>query len=263
MLKAMKRWWRYWGAKLNKRFDERADPAVQLEQAITEAQDQHRQLREQAANVIANQRQLELRLDRSLEEYERVSSNARQAVVMAEQAGKDGDETKVTEYTHAAESFANRLISLEKEIEDDKALALQAAQAAQQAKQAVNQNAMGLQRKLGERQQLLSQLDQAKMQERMNTAMASLSDTVDQDVPSFEQVRTKIEAQYAKAKGVTELSGQDVEARMLEVEQAARNVEAHDRLASIKAELGIGTGDGDSSGELSGAAQDAESDADG
>ena len=45
-------------------FNEKADPKVQLEQAITEAQDQHRRLREQAANVIANQKQTEMRLNR-------------------------------------------------------------------------------------------------------------------------------------------------------------------------------------------------------
>jgi phage shock protein A len=239
MFKTLKRWWKYMGAKLNKSFDEKADPAVQLEQAITEAQEQHRQLREQAANVIANQKQLEMRLNRSLEEYERVSANTRQAVLMAEQAGKDGDEVKATEYTQAAESFANRLIALETEVDETKSLVLAATQAAEQAKAAVNQNSAALQRKLGERQKLLSQLDQAKMQEQMNSAMASLSETVGQDVPTFTQVQEKIEGRYAKAKGMTELTGQSVEARMLEVEQASMNVEAHTRLAEIRAQLGI------------------------
>jgi phage shock protein A len=257
MFTTLKKWWNYLTAKANKSFDERADPAVQLEQAIAEAQNQHRQLREQAANVIANQKQLELRLTRGIEEYERVSANTRQAVVMADQAGANGDTDKAVEYTHAAESFANRMIALEKQIEDDKQLALAAAQAATQAKVAVEQNANALQARLAERQQLLSQLDQAKMQEQLNAAMASLSDTVGQDVPSIEQVRTKIEARYAKAKGMTELSGQDVEARMLEVEAASRNAEAHNRLDQIKAQLGIEasspapqvtTGDGSTSG---------------
>jgi len=239
MFSTIKKWWSYLTAKANKSFDERADPAVQLEQAIAEAQDQHRQLREQAANVIANQKQLELRLTRGLEEYERVSANTRQAVVMADQANASGDGNKAIEYTHAAESFANRMIALEQQIEDDKQLALAAAQAAEQAKVAVEQNGNALQSRLAERQQLLSQLDQAKMQEQLNAAMASLGDTVGQDVPSIEQVRTKIEARYAKAKGMTELSGQDVEARMLEVEAASRNAEAHTRLDQIKAQLGI------------------------
>src|SRR5689334_24307807 len=113
MWKTLKRWWRYRVAKTEKAFNEKADPAVQLEQAITEAQDQHRRLREQAANVIANQKQTEMRLDRSLEELEKVSANAKQAVLMADEAAKKGDTAKVDEYTAAAESFATRMIAIE------------------------------------------------------------------------------------------------------------------------------------------------------
>ena len=226
-------------AKLSGSFNERADPKVQLEQAIMEAQEQHRRLREQAANVIANQKQTEMRLNRAMEELEKVNGNARQAVLMADEATKQGNATKATEYTSAAESFANRLIQLESEVESLKTLSLQSAQASDQAKAAVQQNSAALQQKLAERQKLLGQLDQAKMQEQMNTAMASLSETVGEDVPTLEEVRDKIEARYAKAKGMSELTGSSVEARMLEVEQAAMNSQAQTRLAEIRAQLGL------------------------
>ena len=77
------------------------------------------------------------------------------------------------------------------------------------------------------------------MQEEMNKAMATLSETVGEDVPTFEEVRDKIEARYAKAKGASELTGESVESRMLEVEQAAMNTEANARLAQIRSELGL------------------------
>ncbi len=239
MWKALKRWWKYWGAKVNSSFNERADPKIQLEQAITEAQEQHRRLKEQAANVIANQKQAEMRLNRSMQEYEKLNGNARQAVLMADEATKAGDEKKTAEYTQAAEAFANRLIAVEHEIDDTKSMVLQSSQASEQAKAAVQQNAAALQKKLAERQKLLSQLDQAKMQEEMNKAMATLSETVGEDVPTFEEVRDKIEARYAKAKGASELTGESVESRMLEVEQAAMNTEANARLAQIRTELGL------------------------
>jgi phage shock protein A len=239
MIKALKRWWKYWGAKLNASFNEKADPKIQLEQAIAEAQDQHRRLKEQAANVIANQKQAEMRLNRSMAEYEKLNGNARQAVLMADEATKAGDEKKVAEYTQAAEAFANRLIAVEREIEETKTMVLQSSQASEQAKTAVQQNASALQKKLAERQKLLSQLDQAKMQEEMNRAMATLSETVGEDVPTFEEVRDKIELRYARAKGASELTGESVEARMLEVEQAAMNTEASARLAQIRSELGL------------------------
>ena len=239
MANALTRWWKYLGAKANTSLDERADPKVQLEQAIREAQDQHRRLREQAANVIANQKQAEMRLNRAMGEYEKLTANARQALVMADQATKSGDQDKAVEYTQAAEAFANRLIAVERDVEDTKTLVLQSSQAAEQAKSAVAQNSAALQQKLAERQKLLGQLDQAKMQEQMNTAMESLSLTVGEDVPTFDQVREKIELRYAKAKGAQELTSQGVEGRMLEVEKAAMNTEAVARLDVLREQMGL------------------------
>src|SRR5207248_435936 len=137
-----------------------------------------------------------------------------------------GDAKKAGEYNQAAEAFANRLIALESEVESLKTLLYQGTQAADQAKAAVQQNSAALQKKLSERQKLLSQLDQAKMQEQMNTAMGQLTQTVGQDVPTFNEIRDKIEARYAKARGHAELVGQSVESRMLEVEQATMSAEA-------------------------------------
>ena len=233
MFKALRRAWRYLGTALGMKFEEAADPKVQLEQAIQEAQEQHRRLTEQAANVIANQKQTEMRLSRSMEELEKVNASARQAVLMADDATKKGDATK------AAEAFAGRLIGIEKEVEGLKSLSLQSTQAADQAKAAVATNSTQLQKKLNERQKLLSQLDQAKMQEQMNKAMATLSETVGQDVPTLAEVRDKIERRYAKALGTSELQGQTVESRMLEVEQATMNQEAKQRLTQIRDQLGI------------------------
>src|SRR2546423_11539635 len=86
MFKVLRRWWKYMTAKLSGSFNERADPKVQLEQAIMEAQEQHRRLREQAAHVIAHPKQTEMRLNRSMEELEKGNTHPRHAVPMADQA---------------------------------------------------------------------------------------------------------------------------------------------------------------------------------
>jgi len=239
MIKLLRRMGRYITAAMTGKFNEVADPKVQLEQAIQEAQEQHRRLTEQAANVIANQKQTEMRLNRSMEELEKVNANTRQALVMADDANKRGDAAKASDYNRAADGFANRLVAIEKQVDDLKTMHLQTTQAADQAKKAVEQNSAALQQKLAERQKLLSQLDQAKMQEQMNRAMATLSETVGQDVPTFDEVRTKIEARYAKALGSSEVQGQTVEARMLEVEQAALDTEAQARLAEMRSQMGL------------------------
>lgn len=255
MANFFKRVWGYFNASANAKFEERADPKVQLEQAIGEAQDQHRRLTEQAANVIANQKQTEMRLNRAMEELERLNGSTRQALLMVDDAQRRGDTVKANEYNQAAEGFANRLIAVEKQVEDLKNMHLQTTEAADQAKAAVQQNSAALQTKLAERQKLLSQLDQAKMQEQMNKAMATLSETVGQDVPTFDQVRDKIEARYARAIGASELQGQTVEARMLEVEQASMNTEAQSRLSELRSQLGLASGS--APGALSGPAQQA------
>ena len=211
MFKSLKKWWKYMGAKVSSVFNEKADPKVQLEQAITEAQEQHRRLKEQAANVIANQKQADMRLNSALEELEKLNRNASQAVLMAEEASKAGEAKKTQEFTDAAEK----------------------------AKGAVQQNSRLLQQKLAEKQRLLSQLDQAKMQEQMNTAMSSLTEEVGQDVPTLAEVQDKIELRYAKAMGTGELQDMSVESKMLEVEQASMHTEAQARLSEIRSKLGI------------------------
>src|SRR3954462_441458 len=252
MIKLFRRAWRYMTASLTGKFNEAADPKVQLEQAIGDAQEQHRRLMEQAANVIANQKQTEMRLNRAMEELGKVNGSARQALMMADDATKRGDTAKAAQYNSAAGAFANRLIAVEKEVESLKTLSLQSAQAADQAKAAVQQNSSALQKKLSERQKLLSQLDQAKMQEQMNKAMQTLSLTVGQDTPTLDEVRDKIEARYAKALGQADLQSATVESGMLEIEQAQMNVEAQSRLSELRTPLGlssaapageVGTGD--------------------
>ena len=240
MWKSIKKFWKYLGAKLNSAFNDAADPKIQLEQAITEAQEQHRRLKEQAANVIANQKQTQSRLDEALAQLEQLNRNAQQAVLMADEATKAGDAAKAAEYTSAAEAIANQLIAKEQDIEGLKTLALQSTQASEQAKAAVQQNSRVLQQKLAEKQRLLSQLDQAKMQEQMNSAMSSLSEQVGEDVPTLAEVKEKIEARHAKAKGMAEIQDMSVESRIVEIEQAAVNVEAQARLSEIRSKLGIG-----------------------
>lgn len=242
MFQFVRRLWRYLGAAFTGKFEEVADPKIQVEQAIAEAQNQHRSLTERAASVIANQKKAEMDLDRAMSELEKLNGSTRQAIVMAEEASGRGDEQRAGELTQTAEAFANQLVAKEESVETLKQLVLQSTQASDQAKQAVNQNAMRLQNRLAERQKLLSQLDQAKMQEQVNAALESVSSTIGQEVPSLDQVRDKIEARYAKAHGTAELQSDSVEGRMLEVEQAALNSQAQVRLSEIKSRLGITTG---------------------
>jgi phage shock protein A len=216
---------------------------VQIEQAIAEAKRQHELLSQQAAAVIGNQRQLELRLERSFEEVEKLQGSARQALVLADRTRREGNAAKAASYEEAAQAFAVKLVSAESSMTELKGLHDQAVRSAEASKQAVEQNAFALQKRLAERAKLLSQLEHAKMQERMNEALRSVGELATPgDVPTLAEVRDKIEARYARAVGQGELASSGVESRMLEVEKAALDAQAEDRLATLRATLGLETG---------------------
>ena len=242
MFKLLRKWWKYLTASTGSKFAERADPKVQLEQAISESRNQHKRLKDQAASVIASQKQAEIRLNNKMTELEKLNANARQALIMAADADKAGNSDKATQYNGAAESIANRLIQVETDVESLKSMVLESAEASDQAKAAVQQNSRLLQEKIAEKSKLLSQLEQAKMQEEMNSAMAQLNEQVGEDVPTLNEVQEKIQARYAKAKATSELNETSVESRVFEVEQATANVEAQSRLSQLRSELGLDSG---------------------
>jgi len=230
--------WRYLMALFGAKIDEYADPKVQIQQAIEEAQRTHQALVQQAAAVIGNQRQLEMKLSRQMSEVEKLQASARQALVLADKSRASGDEAKAGEYENAAQAFATQLVSAEQSMEDLKTLHDQSLTAAAQARKAVENNAMILQQKLAERTKLLSQLEQAKMQETIARSLESMSSlAAPGNVPSLDEVREKIERRYANAMGRAELAGNSVEGRMLEVQKSTLDMAGSSRLEQIRASL--------------------------
>ena len=242
--------WKYLMALFDSKIEENADPKIQIEQAIAEAQKQHQALSQQAAAVIGNQRQLEMKLNRQLEEVEKLQANTKQALNLADKARAQGDQQKAMEYENAAEAFAAQLVTAEQSVEDMKSLHDQALQQAAQAKQAVERNSMQLQQKAAERTKLLSQLEQAKMQEKVADSLQSMNAVTSNGSPNLDQVREKIERRYANALGQAELAQNSVQGRMAEVEQAGIQMAGHSRLEQIRAEM-----QGGANNQLGGAQQ--------
>ena len=230
--------WKYLMALFSSKVDEYADPKVQIQQAIEDAQRQHAALSQQAAAVIGNQRQLEMKLTRQMGDVERLSSSARQALVLADEQRAKGNAAEADKYEQTAQAFATQLVAAEQQMEDLKAMHDQALQAAQQAKKAVENNAMQLQTKLAERTKLLSQLEQAKMQEQVSASLQSMSQLqAPGNVPSLDEVRDKIERRYANALGSAELHTDSVEGRMLEVQKSTLDMAGASRLDQLRAQL--------------------------
>ena len=236
MANPFSKFWNYLMALFDNKIEENADPKIQIEQAINDAQRQHQALSQQAAAVIGNQRQLEMQLNRRLEDVEKLQANARQALQLSDKARAEGNAQKAQEYENAAEAFAAQLVTAEQGVEDTKQLHDQALQQASQAKQAVERNAAHLQQQVAERSKLLSQLEQAKMQEKVSETMQSMN-SITSSGPNLDQVRDKIERRYANALGAAELAQNSIEGRMAEVEQAGIQMAGHGRLEQLRAEM--------------------------
>jgi phage shock protein A len=230
--------WRYLMALFGAKIDEYADPKIQIQQAIDEAKVQHQGLVKQAAAVIGNQRQLELRLSRHMNEMEKWQGMARQGLVLADKARAEGDDDKAREYERAAQSAATQLVTSEQAVEDLKTLHDQALNAAQQARKAVENNKMLLEEKLAERTKLLSQLEQARMQETVASSLESMSAlAAPGNTPSLDEIRDKIEQRYATAMGRAELASNSVEGRMIEVQRTTLDMAGASRLEQIRASM--------------------------
>lgn len=241
MIRLFRKSWKYAAALLGRKFEDAADPEIQIEQAIEESKRQHQLLVQQAAAVIGNQRQIELKLGRTMDQVEKLRGSARQALELGDQARRSGDTDAGGSYDEAAHAFALKLVSMEAEMRDLKALHDRAIEGAAGAKEAVEQNAFVLRQRLAERTQLLSQLQQTKLQERMNAAIGSMSDlTPEADVPSFDRVREKIEGRYARALGEAELGASTIEVRTINVQKASLDAEAAQQLALLRSSLNEG-----------------------
>jgi phage shock protein A len=230
--------YKYFGAWFGAKVDEHADPKIQIQQAIQEAQRQHEALTRQAANVIGNQRQLEMKLDRQLGQIESLQAQARQALVLADRSRAAGDEAKAVEFEQTAQTLATQLVTTEQSTQDLKNLHDQSLQAATQAKEAVRTNEAMLQDKLAERTKLLTQLEQAKMQESVSQSLQQMSEmAAPTNTPSLEEVRDKIEQRYAVALGQADLASTSVAGRMIEVKRATADLAGSARLEEIRASL--------------------------
>jgi phage shock protein A len=230
--------WRYLNAALEGTLDELLDPRVLIEQAIDEAKRRHTLLAEQAAAVLGNERELEIRIRRTETEAGRLRASARQALVLADRARASGEETRAAGYEASAAAFAGQLTVVEASASDLRTLLETAAAASRAARRGVEQNAFALQDQLTQRARLLTQLEASKLQERMADAVRQVGSFAPADATaSLAAVSERIDARFARATGRGELAADAFDARMLDVRKASLDIEAERRLAEIRAAM--------------------------
>ncbi|QQU26625.1 PspA/IM30 family protein [Corynebacterium ulcerans] len=227
--------WKYLTASLDQKIDENADPMVQIKQATDAAKDQHQKISEQAAAVIGNKNQLEMKLNRLLADQKDLQQKARNAIEVSD---NEADPVKKQESLNVAEIYATQLVSVEQQIEETKALHSQAVSASEQATRQVKESEARLHEQLGQIDQLSSQVKQTKMQEASTKAMDQITALdPDRDVPSLDQVREKIERRYADALGAQELMHNTMGDRIQEIDAVGADMRASARLEEIRAQM--------------------------
>lgn len=227
--------WKYLTASLDQKIDENADPMVQIKQATDAAKEQHQKISEQAASVIGNKNQLEMKLNRLLADQKDLQQKARNAIEVSD---NEADPVKKQESLNVAEIYATQLVSVEQQIEETKALHSQAVSASEQATRQVKESEARLHEQLGQIDQLSSQVKQTKMQEASTKAMDQITALdPDRDVPSLDQVREKIERRYADALGAQELMHNTMGDRIQEIDAAGADMRASAKLEEIRAQM--------------------------
>lgn len=230
--------WKYLMQSFDSKIDENADPKVQLQQAMEQARKNHREIAEHAAAIVGNRNQLEMKLERLIKSQEELQEKTRIALQAADKANAEGDATKAQEYNNTAEVLASQLVAVEQDLEQTKQAHAGAEQAAREAQTQLQQSEARLSEQTQQAQQLESQIDQAKMQEQTAQTM----DTINQfgandNVPTLDGVRDKIEKRYATALGAQELAKDSLGDRMAEIETAGTDIKAASKLDEIRASM--------------------------
>ena len=214
-------------------------PEIEIEQAIQEAREQDQRLRNQAAKVIAHRTTLEQKVESAADAVGDARETAKQALLRAEQAKNSGDADGVLKWTNAAQSLAMKLQASESTLDSFKQQYEIAVAQAEEAKSAVEQNAMRTQELAAKRIELLGKLEQAKMQEAVNSAVESMSATLEVESPSLTKIEDKIQSRVAEAQAKAELRQATPEGAEAELREAVSLARADDKLAELRAELGL------------------------
>lgn len=234
-----KRLWGYIKALFRRTVEGAMDPEVEIEQAIQEARKQDQVLRNQAAKVIAHRTQLEAKIEQAADTVGEAREMAKKALLRAEDAKTKGDVEGLNKWTQAAQSIALKLQAGENNLNGLKDQYEISVNQAEDAKRTVQQNAMRLQELAAKRMELVGQLQQAKMQEAVNSAVESISVSMEHEAPSLDKVQDKIQARLSEAKARSELREATPEGSEAELRDAISLAQADTKLDELKAELGL------------------------
>ncbi len=235
----LKRFWNYLKTLFRVKTEAAMDPEIEIEQAISEARKRDQELRNQAAKVVAHRHQLESKIERAADDAGEARELAKQALLKSQESTTKGDAAGADKWTKAATGLAMRLQAAENNLSSLKSQFSAAVGQAEDAKKAVQQNAMRLQELAAKRMELVGSLQQAKMQESVNKAVEAISANMGDEAVSLERVEEKIETRKANAMAKAELNESTPEGAEMELREAVSVAQADAKLDELRKELGI------------------------
>ena len=234
-----KRLWGYIKTVFRVKTEAAMDPEIEIEQAIHEAKKRDQDLRNQAAKVVAHRVQLESKIEHAADDVGESRELTKQALLKAQESTTGGDTAGADKWTKAATGLAMKLQASENNLNSLKSQYESAVDQSDDAKKAVQQNAMRLQELGAKRMELVGDLQQAKMQETVNEAVEAISATMDDDQVSLSKVEEKIEKRKAEAMAKAELREATPDGAESELREAVSMAQADAKLDELRAELGI------------------------
>ena len=232
--------WGYIKALVTGGVESRMKPEIQIEQAMAEARKQDLELRNQAARVIAHRTELQMKLDRAIDDAADARAQAGQALKMADGATTAGDAAEVDKWNRTAQALAMKLETSEQLVDGLKTQYATATEQAELAKEQVNSNALRLQELSAKRMELLGKLEQAKMQEQVNQTLEQLSKPMESNAgPTMSEIEDKINRRMASASAHAELESASIEGAQRDVERSLAQASAQVRLDKLREELGL------------------------
>jgi phage shock protein A len=208
-------------AKVQMAVDAHADPKAQLALAIDQLQQDHDKLHHTAAQVMAQAQQAHDRLQRDLETQAQLTQRAQ----MAAAAG----------HMDAARLFATQLVPVNASIASEQPFYEKAKAMADQAQQAFQENGEMLRQKMLEAKQLESDIDMAAMEHDMNAAMADVTSMSHRAVPTFDQVRDKVQATRSTEEATAALDAGDADISGIHATHLEQQSAVDDIMASLGA----------------------------
>jgi phage shock protein A len=196
--------------------------------------EQAKALRESATNIIAHEKSLENSREKLQTELDKVAGNARQAVMMAEEASQAGEADKAAAFSESAEALATHMVGIEQQIAAIDIELIEARQASAEAKSMASDSALKTAAMQAKGAEVRAEFEQAKMAEATLDASGT---------PSYDEVKDKINTQLAHAEAQAELADADgttaLESATAMVEKAATESKAAAKLAEIRSSMGI------------------------